>query len=164
MMEDAVCARAELTATRDAKPDPTTPPPRTKPAKASPRTRTQSPMRDAPYPYSQSPLAAQIGGICVPGTSFLPPFARQANLTVFPIAFSDQCVARSPRSQAGEMQNVVEGREYHYQQPNREADAEPDLLGTIRQCTAANCLDCIEQKVSAIEQRDREEVQQPDRD
>src|SRR5436190_12589520 len=112
-MEEAVCATAESAATRNARPEPTTTPPRTKPAKASPRTRTQSPMRDAPYPYSQSPLAAQIGGICVPRTNFIPPFASQANLPGFPIGFSDQCVARSPRSQAGEMKNVVEGREYH---------------------------------------------------
>src|SRR5947209_5269059 len=70
-MEDAVCATAESAVTRDATPEPTITPPRTDPAKASPRTRTQSPMRDAPYPYSQSPLAAQIGGICVPrGVSY----------------------------------------------------------------------------------------------
>src|SRR5436305_6213772 len=105
-MEEAVCATAKSAVTRDAIPEPTIIPPRTTPAKASPLTRTQSPMRDAPYPYSQSPLAAQIGGICVPRISFLPPFAPQANLSVFPIAFSDQCVARSPRSQAGEMKNV----------------------------------------------------------
>src|SRR3954468_12110096 len=65
-MEDAVCATAESAVTRDATPEPTITPPRTKPATASPRTRTQSPMRDAPYPYSQSPLGAQIGRICVP--------------------------------------------------------------------------------------------------
>src|SRR5947209_19715768 len=112
-MEDAVCATAESAVTRDATPQPTITPPRTKPAKASPRTRTQSPMRDAPYPYSQSPIAAQIGGICVPRSSFLPLFAPQANLTNLLIAFSDQCVARSPRSQAGEVKNVVERREYH---------------------------------------------------
>src|SRR3954464_15954874 len=106
-MEEAVCATAESAVTRDARPEPTIPPPRTKPAKASPRTRTQSPMRDAPYPYSQSPLAAQIGGICVPETSFLPPFTPEANLAPCRIAFSDQCVARWPRSQAGQMENVV---------------------------------------------------------
>src|ERR1043166_8493004 len=113
MMEDAVCARAELTATRDAKPDPTTTPPRTRPAKASRRTRTQSPMRDAPYPYSQSPLAAQIGGICVSGVNSLRPFGAWASPAIFPFAFSDQSVAGWPRSQAGKVKNVVEGREYH---------------------------------------------------
>src|SRR5437764_3425945 len=113
MIEAAVCATAESAVARDARPEPTTTPPRTKPANASPRTRTQSPMRDAPYPYSQSPLAVQIGGICVSGINCLRPFDPQANPTSFPIAFSDQCVARWPRSQAGQMKDVVEGREYH---------------------------------------------------
>src|SRR4029077_8307362 len=113
MIEAAVCATAESAVARDARPEPTTTPPKTKPAKASPRTRTQSHMRDAPYPYSQSPLAAQIGGICVPTTRFIPPFAPQANLAGFLIAFSDQCVARSPRSQAKQVQKIVVSRKYH---------------------------------------------------
>src|ERR1043166_8239000 len=113
MIEAAVCATAESAVARDARPEPTTTPPRTKPAKASPRTRTQSPMRDAPYPYSQSPLAAQIGGICVSGVNSLRPFGPAANPTGFPFAFSDQSVAGWPRLQAGKVKNVVEGREYH---------------------------------------------------
>ena len=40
----------------------------------------------------------------------------------------------------------------------------PYLLGAIRERPAAQRLDRVEQKVTAIEQRDREQVQQPDRD
>src|SRR3954468_15702763 len=98
-MEDAVCATAESAVTRDATPEPTSTPPRTKPAKASPRTRTQSPMRDAPYPYSQSPLEGQIGGICVPKGSFYALFSAEQTSGERPIAFSDQGVAGWPRSQ-----------------------------------------------------------------
>src|ERR1043165_2059982 len=105
-MEDAVCATAVPVVTKDdATLSPRTTPPRTKPATASPRTRTQSPMRDAPYPYSQPPLAGQIGGICVPREWFYALFTPAQTLTLRPIGFSDQGVARWPRSGTGEVQD-----------------------------------------------------------
>ena len=40
----------------------------------------------------------------------------------------------------------------------------PDFLSLFRERPAADRLDQIEQKVAAIEKRDREQVQKPDRD
>ena len=62
------------------------------------------------------------------------------------------------------MEDVVKGCKNHQHQDDRQPNAEPDLLRPLGQRTAANRLNSIEQKVTAIEQRDREQVQQPDRD
>ena len=62
------------------------------------------------------------------------------------------------------MQNVIKCCKNHQHDDDRQADPEPDLLGPFGQRPAADRLDSIEQKVTAIEQRDREQVQKPDRD
>src|SRR5262245_20046977 len=61
------------------------------------------------------------------------------------------------------MNDVVERRKYHQHYDNREADPEPHFLGSFRQGTPANRLDSVEQKVTAIQERYREEVEKPDR-
>src|SRR4051794_15317971 len=62
-----------------------------------------------------------------------------------------------------EMDDVVPGREQHQHHDDGKPDAEPDLLGPVAQGAAAQRLDSVEQKVPAIEQRDREQVDQADR-
>ena len=62
------------------------------------------------------------------------------------------------------MQNVIKGCENHQHDDDGEADPEADLLRALGQRPAAQRLDGVEQKVSAIEQRNREEVQEADRD
>ena len=61
------------------------------------------------------------------------------------------------------MQDVIKGCKNHQHHNDRQPNPEPDLLGALRKRPAANRLDPIEQKVTAIEQRDREQIQQPDR-
>ena len=61
------------------------------------------------------------------------------------------------------MNDVIESCKYHQHQDDRETDAEAHFLGLFRERPSADALDDIEQKVTAIEQRDREEVQKPDR-
>jgi hypothetical protein len=62
------------------------------------------------------------------------------------------------------MQNVIKGCENHQQDDHGKADPEADLLAALGQRPAADRLDDVEQKVSAIEQRDGEEIEQADRD
>ena len=62
------------------------------------------------------------------------------------------------------MQDVVIGGKHHQHQHQTQPDAKPHLLGPIRQRPAPNGLNRIEQKMTAIEQRHRKQVQQTDRD
>src|SRR5215216_6646854 len=59
---------------------------------------------------------------------------------------------------------VVECCENHQHYDERKPDAEPVFLRAIRQRTAANGLDRVEHKVTAIEQRYWEQVQENNRD
>jgi hypothetical protein len=52
--------------------------------------------------------------------------------------------------------NVIKSCEYHQHHDDREANAEPDLLRTLGERSPAQRLDRIEQKVTTIEQGDRE--------
>jgi hypothetical protein len=61
------------------------------------------------------------------------------------------------------MNDVIESCKYHQHDDDRETDAKPNLLRSFRERTASHCFDRIEQKMTAIEQRDREQIQQPDR-
>ena len=62
------------------------------------------------------------------------------------------------------MQDVVIGRKHHQHQHQTQPDSEPHFLGSLRQRPAANRLDRVEQKVTAVEQRHRKQVQQANRD
>src|SRR5690606_17959995 len=59
---------------------------------------------------------------------------------------------------------VVPRRENHQHQHQSKPDSEADLLRSLTQRLPAQGLDRIEQKVSTIEQRNGEEVDQPDAD
>jgi len=61
------------------------------------------------------------------------------------------------------MNNVIERCIYHQHQHHREADAKAHFLRPFRQRAPANTLDQIEQKVSAIEERNGKQIQQADR-
>ena len=61
------------------------------------------------------------------------------------------------------MQDVVVGGKHHQHQHQTEPDSEPHFLRPVRQRAPARGFNRIEQKMTAIEQRDREQVQQPDR-
>src|SRR5690242_9632803 len=80
-------------------------------------------------------------------------------LSLFP-----QKVARQQRSGGGQPENVIKGCKNHQHHDDRQPDPEPDFLGPLRQRPAANRLDRVEQKVTAIEQRYREQVQEANRD
>ncbi len=57
------------------------------------------------------------------------------------------------------MENVIKGCKNHQHDDDCQANPEPDLLRPLGQRPAADCFDSIEQKVTAIEERDREQVQ-----
>jgi hypothetical protein len=54
------------------------------------------------------------------------------------------------------MNDVIESCKYHQHHDDRETDPKPDFLGPLRKRTAARGLDRIEQKVTAIQQWNRE--------
>ncbi len=54
------------------------------------------------------------------------------------------------------MNDVIESCKYHQHDDNRETNPKPYFLRPFRERTAPHRLDRIEQKVTAIEQRDRE--------
>ena len=62
------------------------------------------------------------------------------------------------------MQDVVVGRKDHQHHHQTEPNPETHLLGALRQRSPPNDFDRIEQKVTTIEERDREEIEEPDRD
>ena len=57
------------------------------------------------------------------------------------------------------MQNVIKGCKNHQHHDDRQPNPEPDFLRPLGQWPTANCLDRIEQKVTTVQQRDREQVQ-----
>ena len=61
------------------------------------------------------------------------------------------------------MNYVVESCKYHQHNNNREADAKADFLSAFRQWTPARRLDRVEQKVTSVEQRNREQIEEADR-
>jgi hypothetical protein len=62
------------------------------------------------------------------------------------------------------MNDVIESCKYHQHQDDRETDTKADLLRPVRQWTPPQRFDGIEQKVTAIEQGNRKQVQEPDGD
>src|SRR4051794_21764200 len=65
---------------------------------------------------------------------------------------------------ADEVEDVVPGREQHQHDHDGEPDPEADLLRALAQRPAAHGLDGVEQQVAAVEKRDREQVDEADRD
>src|SRR5262245_22660590 len=59
--------------------------------------------------------------------------------------------------------DVVVGCENHQHYHQSKPDSEPDFLGPLREGTAAKLLDCVEQKVATVEERNRKQVEQADR-
>src|SRR5579863_4595084 len=53
-----------------------------------------------------------------------------------------------------QMNDVIKSCKYHQHQDNRQTDAEAHFLGLFRERAASNPFNKIEQKVTAIEQRD----------
>src|SRR5580704_5341920 len=150
---------------------PTKPTPRSKPARTSPRlTRTHISMRYAPLPLIAAPSGGLLASISLTFIRlkililrvFLP---RPDPLHNSPPPISPPRVPPTQATSRGRQVNyVVESCKYHQHQDDCEADPKPDLLGAFRQRPAAQGFDQIEQKVTAIEQRYREQVQKPDRD
>ena len=62
------------------------------------------------------------------------------------------------------MQDVIKGCKNHQHHDDRQPNPEPNFLRPLGQRPAANRFDSIEQKVTAIEKWDGEQVQQADRD
>ena len=62
------------------------------------------------------------------------------------------------------MNDVIKSCKYHQHDDDREPDTETDFLGTFGKRLAADSLDPIEQKVTAIEERDRKQVEKTNRD
>ena len=62
------------------------------------------------------------------------------------------------------MQNVVESRKYHQHDARSRARYETRPPGPVPIAAGPERLDSVEQKVTAIEQRDRKQVEETDRD
>ena len=75
------------------------------------------------------------------------------------LSLSPQKVAREQRSRRGEVQDVIKGCKNHQHHDDRKANSEPNFLSALGQRPATNRLDTIEQKVTAIEERNRKQVQ-----
>src|SRR5215470_11100719 len=102
---------------------------------------------------SQSPEAA-------PCTGFLPSRNLDFPHLLPPSRNVRRPLRGRPRNNA---QDVVVGREDHQHHHDREPDPESHLLGALRQRLSPDRLDCVEQEVTAIEQRHRKQVEQADR-
>ena len=61
-----------------------------------------------------------------------------------------------------QMYDVIERCKYHQHDDDREPDPKTDLLGAFRKRPPAHRLDPIEQKVTAIQERDRKQVEETD--
>src|SRR5262249_46023338 len=142
---------------------PTMSPPTSKTATPSLRTApAQSLMRTAPLFCScrrPSPAAPKR----LPTVRWYPVSGSRETTSRSPLLICRQAVARRTRSRRHEAQDVVESGVGHQHQDDGEADAEAQFLGAFGQRPAADGLDPVEQKVTAIEQRDGEQIQQPDR-
>src|SRR3569833_655677 len=79
------------------------------------------------------------------------------------LPLSPQKVAAQQRLRSGEVENVIKGCKNHQHDDDRQPNPEADFLGALGQRPAAGGLDSIEQKVTPIEQGEREEAQEPDR-
>src|SRR5712691_6137235 len=171
-MDETVCAATVRAARTETAPEPNTVPPRTTHTTASPRSiPTQRSIRYAPHLFSVGPPGDRR--ILPPGLYNL--FPAPQLFLADRITFWLQGVAGLPRPimtgicerdrlPAEHPPNVIIGREQHQHEHDRKADAEPDLLGAIGQRPATSRLEAVEQKMTAVEQRDREQVEQADRD
>src|SRR5690242_16200183 len=81
-----------------------------------------------------------------------------AQLSLFP-----QKVAVRQRSGGGKVQNVVKCCKNHQHHDDRQPDAQPQFLRALRQGPSPQRLDSIEQKVTAVEHGNREQIEQADR-
>src|SRR5438552_5199244 len=137
-------------------------PPRTTPAKVSPRNaRHHSFMRNVPYFPSCRPFGPDGRNRLDACTRFF----RQCNIDPRSIILFCQGVARPQRSRPDPMEyprNVVVGRENQQHQDDCKPDPELDLLGPLGKRPASHRLECVEQKVTPIEQRNRKQIEQPD--
>src|SRR5215471_2060385 len=76
----------------------------------------------------------------------------------------DPCPAQRsavPISQKLQVNQVIPGRENHQHQNESETNAEPDFLRALAERTPSDGLDAVEQKMTAIEHRYREQIEQP---
>src|SRR3989442_5314750 len=134
-------------------------PARTKPRKASPRKNcAPRVIRNAPFfPFlppqrdrrnPKDPASTGFQLTCKPAPSRSFAFLQQ------------RC--RWTTSRCGPVQNVIVGCKDHQHDNYREPDPEANFLRPFRQRSASNRFNCIEQKVAAIEQRNRQQVNQTD--
>src|SRR3569833_1536477 len=72
-------------------------------------------------------------------------------------------VIKKPRSRPGEEQDVVVGCKDHQHQDKAQSDSEPHLLSPLGERATAGCFDRIKKQMPTIEQRNREQVQKPNR-
>src|SRR6476659_5046523 len=155
---DTGCA---ATTTTPARPKKATP--KSKPIATSPHlTRTHMPMRKAPLSPRAVQGSAMLGALCAKAqpseSSFPHPYP---GLPLSPTLYPHPAAVALRRRQ---VDNVIKRRKYHQHQHDRETDAETDLLGPLGERPAAHRFNPVEQKVTAIEERNGKEIEQPDRD
>ena len=135
--------------------------------------QAKTPKLPHPQIHSQralfNPFYRLIGGIaeCTQhhvSTGFFPVCnpSKCRHFPLFPRKCPQKRHSRRPKPRQ-QLNGVIKDCKYHQHHDNRETDAKPDFLGPRRQRTAPDRLNRVEQKVTAIEQRHREQVQQPDR-
>src|SRR6266550_2180721 len=140
----------------------------------APRTRIPNIMRNAPSslhagPYPYEPAESQSCTACSqfreggkPDVAvrfhFHSKTLPMGNVTKKPLLRSPE----QPLQPRHLMEVVIEGKHHQHQHQNQ-PDPEPVFLGLFRQRTPPQHLGRVEQKVAAIEQGHREQIQQPDR-
>src|SRR5579859_2431950 len=97
---------------------------------------------------------------------FLQTFPLSANRDLRPVSFCFHGVALTsrPADRRKQITQIIEGSEKHQHYDDCKADPESDLLSLLRKRPPSHRFDGIEQKVTTIEKRNREQVEQPDRD
>ena len=132
-------------------------------ANKPPRTRIPTFMRDAPS-SSQCrivPRRTDRFPICCFACNLFCRDGKRSATTQFQFhtkTLPMGNVIKKPRSRSRQMQDVVIGRKHHQHQHQTQPDSEPHLLGAFGEGTAANGFHRIEQKVTSIQERHREQV------
>src|SRR5271169_3204652 len=138
---------------------PNIPIPRSKPATTSPRfTRTHMSMRNAPL-YPRGRPQWRVTAKNLPQCALLS-FQISLDVSVtstIPVTLSPPHLGpridpriRLPLGRR-QMNDVIESCKYHQHDDDRETDPKPYFLGPFRERTAAQSLDSVEQKVTAVE-------------
>jgi hypothetical protein len=150
------CAKAGTAVSNAVPIEPATTPPRTHPAKPRPRRKpTQSLIRNTPFVILYRPRRRTTEP---DDSKLVQAFPRGA--TDFPLRglFTLKKLLSCNGLGPEQVRNVVISRKNHEHQDESQTETESKFLGTLGKRASAQRLDCVEQKMPAIEQRNREKI------